>query len=199
MRGAWDDDIAHPRPLPQAGGEKQALPKPPPACGRGCPESPLPLAGGVGGGPVGDRATAPGTGQFKPRNTARAQALRNQATPAERLLWTALSNRKVGGHKFSRQMPVGPFFADFLSREARMVVELDGFSHDMNQEYDRRRDTFMAEKGLTVLRFSNADVMGNLEGVVQAIALALAERCPPPTPPASGRGVSRASLEGSVG
>ena len=152
-------------------------------------KSPLPLAGGAGGG----------RGQFKPRNTARAQALRHQATPAERLLWTALSNRKVGGHKFSRQMPVGPYFADFLSREAHLVVELDGFSHDMNQDYDQRRDKFMAEQGLTVLRFTNADVMGNLEGVVQAIALALAERGPPPTPPAGGRGVSGSSLDGTVG
>ena len=96
-------------------------------------------------------------------------------------------------------MPVGPYFADFLTREARLVVELDGFSHDLNQEYDQRRDKFMAEQGLTVLRFTNADVMGNLEGVVRAIAAALAEKCPPPTPPASGRGEEGILLEGRVG
>jgi very-short-patch-repair endonuclease len=129
------------------------------------------------------------TGEFKPRNTARAKALRNQATPAERLLWTALSNRKVDGYKFSRQIPVGPYFADFLCREARLVVELDGYSHDMNQEYDQRRDAFMVEQGFTVRRFANADVMNNLDGVVRTVALALAEIVPPPAPPASGRGV----------
>jgi very-short-patch-repair endonuclease len=129
------------------------------------------------------------TGEFKPRNTARAKTLRNQATPTERLLWTALSNRKVDGYKFSRQIPVGPYFADFLCREARLVVELDGFSHDLNQDYDQRRDAFMKAQGYQLLRFNNADVMNNLEGVVETIALMLTETGPPPTPPASGRGV----------
>ena len=129
------------------------------------------------------------TGEFKPRNTARAKTLRSQATPAERLLWTALSNRKEAGHKFSRQMPVGPYFADFLCREARLVVELDGYSHDMTQDYDGRRDAFMVEQGFTVLRFANPDVLNNLDGVVQAIGAALAETDPPPAPPACGRGV----------
>ena len=128
------------------------------------------------------------TGEFKPRDTARARELRNQATPAERRLWTALSNRKIAGHKFSRQMPVGPYFADFLCREADLVIELDGFSHDLRQTHDQQRDAFMSAKGLTVLRFTNADVMANLDGVTQAIALALEETDPPPTPPASGRG-----------
>jgi very-short-patch-repair endonuclease len=129
------------------------------------------------------------TGEFKPRNTARAKTLRNQATPTERLLWTALSNRKVDGYKFSRQIPVGPYFADFLCREARLVVELDGFSHDLNQDYDQRRDAFMKAQGYQLLRFNNADVMNNLEGVVETIALMLTETGPPPAPPASGRGV----------
>jgi very-short-patch-repair endonuclease len=129
------------------------------------------------------------TGEFKPRNTARAKALRSQATPAERSLWTALSNRKVDGYKFSRQMPVGPYFADFLCRDAKLVVELDGFSHDINHEYDQRRDAFMVEQRFTVRRFANADVMNNLDGVVRTIALVLAEIVPPPAPPASGRGV----------
>jgi very-short-patch-repair endonuclease len=104
------------------------------------------------------------------------------------LLWTALSNRKIAGHKFSRQMPVGSYFADFLCREAKLVVELDGHSHDMNQEYDQRRDAFMKADGYRVMRFTNADVMTNLDGVVQTISVALAETGPPPAPPASGRG-----------
>ena len=128
------------------------------------------------------------TGEFKPRDTARARELRNQATPAERRLWTALSNRKIAGHKFSRQMPVGPYFADFLCREAGLVIELDGFSHDLRQTHDQQRDAFISAKGLTVLRFTNADVMTNLDGVTQAITLALTETGPPPTPPASGWG-----------
>ncbi len=115
------------------------------------------------------------TGTFQPRNTRRARALRNQATPAERLLWRALSNSKVNGHKFSRQMPVGPYFADFLCRSAGLVIEIDGWSHDVRVEHDRRRDAYMASQGLKLLRFTNGDVLDNLEGVVQTIALALVE------------------------
>ena len=128
------------------------------------------------------------TGTFKPRNTTRARELRNQATPAERSLWTALSSRKVAGHKFSRQMPVGPYFADFLCREAKLVIELDGYSHDMSLAHDAERDRYMSREGYTVLRIANGDVMNNLEGCVAQIEMVLADICPPPTPPAGGRG-----------
>lgn len=79
--------------------------------------------------------------------------------------------RTQTGAKFSRQMPVGPFFADFLCRELALVVELDGFSHDCTPERDARRDAWMAAHGFTVLRFTNADVRDNVEGVVTAIRL----------------------------
>ena len=107
---------------------------------------------------------------WKPRDTARAQSLRREATAAERALWQFLSRSQTGA-KFSRQMPVGPWFADFLCRELALVVELDGFSHDVAPERDVRRDAWMAEHGFTVLRFTNADVHGNVEGVVTAIRL----------------------------
>ena len=107
---------------------------------------------------------------WKPRNTERARALRREATPAERALWLFLARSQTGA-KFSRQMPVGPWFADFLCRELRLVVELDGFSHDVAPDRDVRRDAWMAREGFTVLRFTNADVRDNIEGVVAAIRL----------------------------
>ncbi len=119
------------------------------------------------------------------RPTLRAQRLRREATPAERWLWCELSNSKLG-HKFSRQMPVGPFICDFLCRSAKLVVELDGYSHDLTIEADAHRDAFLRSRGLSILRFTNAEVLGNTEGVVFAIRAALLNR-PPPTPPASGR------------
>jgi BirA family biotin operon repressor/biotin-[acetyl-CoA-carboxylase] ligase len=67
--------------------------------------------------------------RFQPRNTNRARELRNAATPAERCLWGFLSASQLGA-KFSRQMPLGPYYADFLCRELALVVELDGFSHE---------------------------------------------------------------------
>jgi BirA family biotin operon repressor/biotin-[acetyl-CoA-carboxylase] ligase len=132
---------------------------------------------------------------WQPRNTQRARELRHSATPAERALWQHLARSQLGA-KFSRQMPVGPFFADFLCRELSLVVELDGHSHDVAPERDVPRDRWMAEQGLTVLRFTNAEVLGNVEGVVTAIRDEVErlrggggeKRCPPLAPPASGRG-----------
>ncbi|WP_374409699.1 endonuclease domain-containing protein [Novosphingobium colocasiae] len=105
---------------------------------------------------------------FKPRNTARARQLRNVATPAERLLWRYLARGQLGA-KFSRQMPVGPYFADFLCRELRLAIELDGHSHNLRAEYDTARDRWMAEQGLRVLRFPNAVVLRETEMVVAAV------------------------------
>ena len=107
---------------------------------------------------------------WSPRNTLRARTLCNQATPAERRLWTYLSASKLGA-KFSRQMPVGPWYADFLCRELKLVVELDGHSHDVQPERDIRRDADMRARGYTVLHFTNDDVVDDAEGVAQAIQL----------------------------
>ncbi len=148
--------------------------------------APLPLAGGVGGG------------RFRPRDTARARELRHAATPAERRLWTALSGRKLDGFKFSRQMPVGPFFADFLCRSAMLVVELDGASHDDRLDRDAARDAELRRLGYRVLRFTNEEVLGSLDGVATAIAQALESAGPPPTPPASGRGERGINTPGNI-
>ncbi len=113
-----------------------------------------------------------GDGSFRPRNTQRARELHNAATPAERELWRYLSRSQLGV-KFSRQMPVGPFFADFLCRERKLIVELDGFSHDVAPERDVWRDYRLREAGFRVMHFSNANVMGNVEGVVSEIRQAV--------------------------
>ncbi|WP_232332908.1 endonuclease domain-containing protein [Novosphingobium aquimarinum] len=109
---------------------------------------------------------------YQPRNTNRARELRNQATPAERQLWRHLSRSALGA-KFSRQMPVGPYFADFLCRDRRLIVELDGFSHDLRPEHDAARDRWLRDNGYRVLRFPNAEVFANLEGVLTVIREAL--------------------------
>lgn len=106
--------------------------------------------------------------EWNRRDTERARNLRREATPAERLLWQSLSKSQQGA-KFSRQMPVGPYFADFLCRELRLVVECDGISHDRSHAADAQRDAGMRAEGYTVLRFTNAEVLGNVEGVVMAI------------------------------
>ena len=107
---------------------------------------------------------------FRNRDTRRAQELRNAATPAEKALWQYLRKSQLGA-KFSRQMQVGSFFADFLCRELKLVIELDGHSHDVQPERDVWRDRYLSEAGYRVVHFTNADVFGNIEGVVTAIQL----------------------------
>ena len=110
---------------------------------------------------------------WRPRNTRRARALRNAATPAERVLWRYLSGGALGA-KFSRQMPVGPWYADFLCRRLRLVVEVDGFSHDVQPASDAARDADLRRRGYRVLHFTNDDVLADPEAVARAIALEVA-------------------------
>ncbi|WP_309141560.1 DUF559 domain-containing protein, partial [Novosphingobium sp. HR1a] len=104
------------------------------------------------------------------RDTGRARLLRGQATAAEWRLWRYISRSALGA-KFSRQMPVGPYFADFLCRELSLVVELDAYSHGLRLDYDAARDRWMAEQGYRVLRFSNEAVFCQLDGVLTVIRM----------------------------
>jgi len=108
----------------------------------------------------------------RPDSTPKSRSLRKATTEAERLLWSHLRNRNFDGFKFSRQYSIGPYFADFVCREASLVVEVDGGQHS-DSEYDAARDGFMNIAGYSVLRFWNSDVVGNLEGTLTALRLVL--------------------------
>jgi very-short-patch-repair endonuclease len=88
--------------------------------------------------------------------------------------------------KFRRQMPLGPFIADFYCSSARLVVEVDGVSH-IESRTDERRDAWMVNQGIRVLRFSNHDVLSNVEGVLIAIRQCT-RGAPPPNPLPQGEG-----------
>jgi adenine-specific DNA-methyltransferase len=101
----------------------------------------------------------------------RRKQLRREMTPPERKLWKALRGEQLGV-KFRRQHPIGPYIADFYSREAQLVVEVDGVvAHSGEEafEYDRARDTYMESLGLRVMRIPASEVERNLEGVRDAI------------------------------
>ena len=97
-----------------------------------------------------------------------ARALRRNATDAERTMWRLLRDRRLNGIKFRRQVPIGPFIADFASIEHRIIVELDGGQHAESAS-DARRDAFLAAEGWHVLRFWNNDAMQNRNGVLERI------------------------------
>jgi very-short-patch-repair endonuclease len=92
-------------------------------------------------------------------------------TDAERLLWSKLRMKQLNNLMFSRQKPLGDYIADFYCHQAKMVIEVDGGQHYSadSMEYDRIRDEFIKNMGLTILRFTNTDVMNNIERVVEVI------------------------------
>jgi very-short-patch-repair endonuclease len=127
------------------------------------------------------RPTSPARGEGKdgagkspvaPRMRQRACALRIRLTDAERKLWYALRDRRFAGFKFRRQVPLGPFIADFVCFEERLVIEVDGGQHADSLQ-DRRRDRWFAANRFRVLRFWNNEVLSNLEGVMTVLAQTL--------------------------
>ncbi len=128
--------------------------------------------------------------------TPRARALRRDQTPAEALLWAELRAKRLGGHRFRRQDPIGPFIADFVCEAAKLIVELDGSQHGENADYDARRTSWLEGRGYRVLRFANVEVLRNLEGGLRSILGALA---PSPWSPEGGDlSLSRSAGEGST-
>ena len=118
----------------------------------------------------------------------RVRQLRREMTPAEKRLWSHLRDRRLEGFKFRRQDWIGPFVADFVCWEARLVVEVDGSQHGEQVDYDEARDEHLAREGFKVLRFWNNEAMGDLEAVLNSIRAALLERVPSPSHAASLRG-----------
>ncbi len=120
------------------------------------------------------------TRHVKRKLTGTAKALRRSETIAERKLWSYLRNRQIDGWKFKRQVPFGRYVLDFLCFDANLVVEVDGYQHlNDTAEYDRQRTGDLERQGLKVLRIWNADVMSNIEGVLEAIYLELQQQHAP--------------------
>ncbi|MFO1034642.1 MAG: DUF559 domain-containing protein [Hyphomicrobiales bacterium] len=104
--------------------------------------------------------------------TARARRLRREDNPAEAALWVVLRSRQLAGHKFVRQLPLGPYYADFACRAAKLVIEVDGGQHAGSQR-DARRDYFMAEQGYAVLRIPSTTVLHQRAAVCDTILAAV--------------------------
>jgi very-short-patch-repair endonuclease len=97
--------------------------------------------------------------------------LRRISTSAERILWDRIRNRQAAGFKFVRQEIIGPYIADFVCRDCRVIVELDGASHaaEGRVEHDARRDIYLAGAGYRILRFANDDVFSDVDSVIATI------------------------------
>ncbi|MGN6820964.1 MAG: endonuclease domain-containing protein [Sphingomonas sp.] len=109
------------------------------------------------------------------RPTKLSRELRANMTPAERKLWEHLSARKVAGVRFNTQFPIGEFVGDFVSRSAKLVIEVDGATHGESERAEAARTRYIERRGYRVIRFWNNEVMGNVEGVVSEIERVLSE------------------------
>jgi very-short-patch-repair endonuclease len=107
--------------------------------------------------------------------TAQARQLRQNETEEEYHLWSDLRARRLNGHKFARQVPLGPYIVDFLCREHHLIVEVDGFQH-ADSSYDAKRTRWLNTQGYSVLRFWNQDISRQRRSVLETILAALDQR-----------------------
>ena len=103
----------------------------------------------------------------------KARELRKNMTKQERKLWTLLKNRQFYGYRFRRQFPIGFYIVDFVCREKKIILEIDGGQHAESSatQYDIERDYFLESQGYKVIRFWNNDIDKNLEGVFEKLKL----------------------------
>ena len=104
---------------------------------------------------------------------ARARAMRSEQTTAEAKLWSLLRAHRFSHVKFARQVVVAPYILDFAARSRKIAIELDGDTHAHRLQYDAARTAYLESRGYRVIRFTNADIMGNIEGVAVMIGAAL--------------------------
>ena len=104
-----------------------------------------------------------------PRLKAYARELRQNMTPAERILWAALRRRRFAGYKVRRQQIVGGYVLDFYCSNARLALEVDGETHLGKEKSDERRSQWLEEQGIRVLRFWNTQVYDELEAVLELV------------------------------
>jgi very-short-patch-repair endonuclease len=107
-----------------------------------------------------------------PQTKHRAIELRRESTPAEQKLWSRLRNDQLGV-TFRRQHAIGKYIPDFCSPKAKLIIELDGSQHLIQEEYDTERTKYLESLGYMVLRFWNNDVMNDIESVIRAIIQAM--------------------------
>jgi very-short-patch-repair endonuclease len=107
-----------------------------------------------------------------PRSTSRARAMRREPTDAERKLWFLLRSRRLNGAKFRRQVPIGPYIADFVCLLSKLVVEADGAQH-IESERDAKRDAWFVREGFDIARYSNIDILKHPNHVLEDLLMRL--------------------------
>jgi very-short-patch-repair endonuclease len=110
-----------------------------------------------------------------------ARSLRQNQTDAERIIWNHLRNRQIQGCKFRRLQVIGPYIADFLCMEPKLIIEIDGGQH-LNNQNDVVRSQYLNQLGYNVLRFWNHEVLQETPAVLEKIRISINELIPSPQP-----------------
>jgi len=113
------------------------------------------------------------------RLTGFARENRKAMSEPETRMWLQLRAERFQGVKFRRQKVIGSYIADFSANDPKLVIEIDGNTHDVDDERDAIRTRFLESKGYRVVRYTNVDVMQNLEGVLIHLASVIGEMRPP--------------------
>ncbi len=106
-----------------------------------------------------------------PDTTIRSRQLRRDSTWPEKIVWGMLRSGRMGGLKFRRQHPIGPYTVDFYCHDLGLVIEVDGASHEDRAEIDQRRTDYLRQAGLRVFRVTNQDVLSDPDAVYRGIAM----------------------------
>jgi very-short-patch-repair endonuclease len=112
--------------------------------------------------------------RYRHASIGQARAFRKNMTDTERKLWSRLRGNQLG-HYFRRQVPIGKYIADYMCRQKKLIVEIDGIQHSTMKglERDRQRDAYLRSEGYRVLRFNTSEVLTNIDGIVAVIYGAL--------------------------
>lgn len=115
--------------------------------------------------------------RVRPKTLAQARSLRKRMTLPEVLLWQALRKRSFPNFRFRRQVPIGPYVADFACLQAAVILEVDGMAHEHEQAviHDTRRDAYLRERGFQVVRIAARDVLRDLNGLLDGLGAWLQE------------------------
>ncbi|MBI5840488.1 MAG: DUF559 domain-containing protein [Chloroflexi bacterium] len=102
----------------------------------------------------------------------RAKKLRREMTPAEKILWKELRGNRLNGLHFRRQQIIDGYFADFYCHQPALIVEVDGSIHELQQEYDADRESYLIARGFQILRFTNEEIKNDLRSALKRILTA---------------------------
>ncbi len=124
--------------------------------------------------------------------TEKSRQLRKNMTSQERKLWSIIRERRFFGYRFRRQFPIGSYIVDFVCREKKIIIEIDGGQHNEKQniEYDNKRTEFLKSEEFQVIRFWNNDVDSNMDGVYERLkeVFKIDDKITPPQPSPSRKG-----------